>query len=302
MPPANPFLTGGGPVPALGTAYFSARVLRHLAPDLRELARSGFTWVNFPLTEQDVCFAPGLAVDLVTAARDAGLEAWLSPWGVGGVFGGEGLSAVAHHGARSPAVADAVARWLACAVAAAPDGLFWDEPRDRLGGGPMGDLLVGWLREGQLAGLTNHVCFEPGYGWPDPAVLAGRVGSVGTDPYDWQPTPAEQAAYVTRHAHALRAYADGAGCAAHLWVRAFRVERGRADLAVAALRAAWVSGAARVGLWSYRAGEGLSCLASEDADGLWARLLEAVPETVPAVGWCPGLACRDHVNASSGEE
>lgn len=275
MPSINDLLAGRGP--ALGTAYFSARVPRHIAPDLREIAASGLTWVNFPLTEQDVRFTPGLARDLVAAARDAGLEAWLSPWGVGGVFGGEGVSAVAHHGARSPEVAGAVARWLDCAVAAGPDALFWDEPRDRLEGAPLGDLLHGWLGEGRAAGLTNHVCFEPGQVWPDPAALAGLVDSVGTDPYDWQPTPAEQAAYVARHARTLGAYAASAGCAAHLWVRAFRVGREQADLAAAALRAACGSGVVRVGLWSYRAGEGLSCLASDDAEALWSRLLEAVP-------------------------
>ena len=251
--------------PQVGVAYFSARVSRHLGPDLRELRAAGFAWVLFPLTEQDVRFSPGLARALVDAAREEGLSPWLSGWGVGGVFGGEGLSEHAHRPPRSPEVRAAVARWLETALGAAPDALFLDEPRDRREGRDLGDLLSGWLHEAAAANVPAHVCFEPGPRWPTAADLAGRLASVGTDPYDWQESAAAQTRYVEGHFARLSDYAAAANARTHLWARAFRVARNREEHALAALKACLASGADFVGVWSHRAGEAVSSFA---LDGL----------------------------------
>lgn len=267
----------------LGVSYFSARVARHLAADLRAIRAAGFTWILFPLTEQDIKHSPALARTLVGAARDHGLSPWLSGWGIGGVFGGEGLSEHAHRPPRSPQVRGAVGAWLENALAAAPDALFLDEPRDRHEGSDLGDLLLAWLDRAAGAGVPAHVCFEPDRPWPDPAPLVGRLASVGTDPYDWQAAPAEQARYVARHAAALDRYAARARTGTHLWARAFRVAADREDVALAALRACLASGAGHVGVWSYRAGEAVTSLQSARPDALWDAMTALVREASPDV-------------------
>jgi hypothetical protein len=72
-----------------GVSYFSSRDLKHVRADLREMIDHGCTYVVHCFTETDLAFARDTMRDVVAATHDAGLEAWLDPWGLCGIFSGE---------------------------------------------------------------------------------------------------------------------------------------------------------------------------------------------------------------------
>ncbi len=127
-------------------SYFGNRTVRHVAADMRSLARQGFTAVLHTFSEFDLMFHRGTMRDIVAATRDAGLEAQLDPWGVGKVFGGEPFSQfVTQHLAdacqvlddggvaplacpNAPAFRDYMRLWIEAAAETGAEVLFWDEP------------------------------------------------------------------------------------------------------------------------------------------------------------------------------
>jgi hypothetical protein len=89
-------------------------------------------------------YKQGMA-EIVKATKDAGLTAWVDPWGVGRVFGGEAFSnftgqnpdsvQIANDGVlthcacpNAPKFREFMAQWIADAVEIGADILFWDEP------------------------------------------------------------------------------------------------------------------------------------------------------------------------------
>src|SRR5919109_521194 len=129
-----------------GIAYFGNRILRHVEADLEDMAAHGCTYVVHTFSEEDLrCYA-GTMRSIVAATHAAGLRAWLNPWGVGGVFGGEALSLYAARFPKRqqvlstgetvpvacpnwPEFRAAVRGWIDAALATGADVLFWDEPR-----------------------------------------------------------------------------------------------------------------------------------------------------------------------------
>ena len=67
------------------------------------------------------------AAAVIAAARRQGLTTRISPWGVGGLFGGEGIAEFG----REPR--ETLAWWLTCAHELQPDAMFWDEPHGEPG-------------------------------------------------------------------------------------------------------------------------------------------------------------------------
>ncbi len=131
--------------PPLGVAYFGNRYPGHARADLAEMAGLGATIVVHTFSEADLRWNPETMTELIAAGRDLGIGAWCTPWGVGGVFGGEAASyAVMEHpeatqrdrtGAALPALCFAqepfrelVTRWLDACVAAGASTVVWDEP------------------------------------------------------------------------------------------------------------------------------------------------------------------------------
>src|SRR4051812_41418247 len=79
-------------------SYFGNRYSHHAREDLRAIAETGATVVVHVMSEADRRWNPGTMAELVNISGEAGLESWLIPWAVGGVFGGESASyAVAEH-------------------------------------------------------------------------------------------------------------------------------------------------------------------------------------------------------------
>lgn len=128
-----------------GVSYFSSRDLRHVRQDLTEMVAQGCTYVVHCYTETDLLFHRATMAEVVAATRDAGLEAWVDPWAVTGIFSGESLSRfvvdhpealqVLSDGRRAPAACPNhpetrrfLSNWVAAAAEAGAAVAFWDEP------------------------------------------------------------------------------------------------------------------------------------------------------------------------------
>ncbi|MCH7811871.1 MAG: hypothetical protein IH958_04500 [Chloroflexi bacterium] len=143
-----------------GVSYFSSRDLRHVRRDLDEMVRHGCTYVVHCFTETDLLYYRDTVREVIDATRAAGLEAWLDPWGVAGIFSGETLSRflVDHpealqvlsdgRRARSACPNHPEARrflhdWVSAAAETGSQFIFWDEPHFEI---PMwrGDWSGAW--------------------------------------------------------------------------------------------------------------------------------------------------------------
>ena len=143
-----------------GVAYFSGRTLRHVRADLADMVEHGCTYVVHCLTETDLAYHRQTMADIVRATHEAGLEAWLDPWGVTGIFSGETFTRfplqhpetwqVLSDGRRVPAACpnhpatrQFVRQWVEAAAATGGDVLMWDEPHFYVGPW-VGDLSGAW--------------------------------------------------------------------------------------------------------------------------------------------------------------
>lgn len=143
-----------------GVSYFSARTLRHVQADLRDIVSHGCTYVVHCLTETDLAYYRETMREIVQATHYAGLEVWLDPWGLLGIFSGETFTRfpldhpeawqVLSDGRRAPAAcpnhpqARAFLRgWIDAGAALGADVLFWDEPHFYVGIW-RGDLSGAW--------------------------------------------------------------------------------------------------------------------------------------------------------------
>ena len=131
--------------PRLGIAYFGNRYPQHARVDLRSIAEAGADFVVHVMSEADLRWNPGTMAELIEIGRVLGLQPWLTPWAVGGVFGGEAASYAVgeqpeecQRGSddrplpalcpRQPAFRALVAAWLDAAAAAGGEIVQWDEP------------------------------------------------------------------------------------------------------------------------------------------------------------------------------
>jgi hypothetical protein len=128
-----------------GVSYFSARTLRHVLDDLRDIVDHGCTYVVHCNTETDLAYYRETMREIADATREAGLEVWFDPWGLARVFSGETLSRfpldhpdtwqLVSDGRRvgascpnHPKTREFLREWIDACAAAGGDVLFWDEP------------------------------------------------------------------------------------------------------------------------------------------------------------------------------
>ena len=128
-----------------GVSYFGNRILKHVEEDMKELKEIGFDVIVHTFSENDHKFYFRTMKDIVKLTKDLGMEVWIDPWGVGGVFGGEAFSnflienpsewqitnrgrAVGSACFNSPKFREYMKRWLEAAVETGADAVFWDEP------------------------------------------------------------------------------------------------------------------------------------------------------------------------------
>lgn len=129
-----------------GVSYFGVRNPRHVERDLDDIRRLGFDYVVFTFSENDHRFYREVMARCVALAQQRGLQAYIDPWGVCGVFGGEAFT---ERGAwdveaqqqrsdgrplpklcpNSDAVRGYLYEWIqTVAEVLRADAVFWDEP------------------------------------------------------------------------------------------------------------------------------------------------------------------------------
>ena len=73
----------------VSVSYFGNRMPRHfIERDLPEMVQMGCTFVLHTFSEYDMDYYSGAVAEMVAASKHAGLDVYLDPWGVAGVFGG----------------------------------------------------------------------------------------------------------------------------------------------------------------------------------------------------------------------
>jgi len=74
-----------------GVSYFGNRFLSHGREDFKRIAAS-CDYIVHTVNETDLVYHKAVLAKLFQESRKAGLEVWVDPWGLGGVFGGEASS------------------------------------------------------------------------------------------------------------------------------------------------------------------------------------------------------------------
>jgi hypothetical protein len=109
------------------------------------MTRAGCNVVLHTFSENDLRFYSGTMEEIVSLSKEHGLEVYLDPWGVGGIFGGEAFTqfALEHGDARQvlsdgslapaacpnhPGFREFMRDWIRAAVQAGVDVIFLDEP------------------------------------------------------------------------------------------------------------------------------------------------------------------------------
>ncbi len=164
-----------------GVSYFGVRNPEHVQHDLKAIASLGFDYVVFTFSENDHRFYQHSMAACVWHAQQQGLKAYIDPWGVCGIFGGEAFT---ERGAwdldgqqrrsdgrslpllcpTSKEVRAYLRTWITTvAESLHADGIFWDEPHFYLPS-----------KEGRRQGLWGCCChrcqegFASMYGYPMP--------------------------------------------------------------------------------------------------------------------------------------
>jgi hypothetical protein len=139
-----------------GVSYFGNRILEHYRDrDLPDIVAAGCSYVVHTFSEADLRFYAGTMKEMIMATHQAGLEVYLDPWGVGGLFAGEAFSdflvrypdawQVRADGAKvaaacpnTPQFQAFMGKWLDSALQLSPDVVFWDDPHWHIPPGPIG--------------------------------------------------------------------------------------------------------------------------------------------------------------------
>jgi hypothetical protein len=172
----------------MGVSYFGNRIPEHYrSHDLPDIVAAGCTYVVHTFSENDVRFYAGSLRDMVKATHQAGLEVYVDPWGVGGVFAGEAFSdflpqhpdawQVMADGTRIPAACpnnpefQAFMRlWLEVTVELGPDVIYWDDPHLYIPPQAVGDGQEWTCHCGHCRGL-----YRQRYGEPMPPRMTSEV-------------------------------------------------------------------------------------------------------------------------------
>lgn len=128
-----------------GVSYFGSRIQRHVKEDMRDIVRHNCNFVVHTFSEIDLEFYKDTMREIVDISHKEGLEVWVDPWAVGGVFGGESYSKfvsvnldareLSAKGESLPAAClnnekfrDFMFSWIDASRDLGADVFFWDEP------------------------------------------------------------------------------------------------------------------------------------------------------------------------------
>jgi hypothetical protein len=127
-----------------GVAYHDVRNPIHVRKDLQDMVEHHCSFVVHTFSEADLIFYRRAMKEIVKASHDLGLEVYVDPWAVGGIFGGEALSRfVAENLADRQVLVDGTSAaaacmnsehfrsfmksWIEAAAEIGADVVFWDE-------------------------------------------------------------------------------------------------------------------------------------------------------------------------------
>lgn len=236
-----------------GVSYWG-RGLKRAFKDAERLADAGFSWVNVPISEERMAFDFDGRGKVIAMLRHFGLEVRVSPWGVGGMFGGEGIAS-----ARKPRVA--VRDWLERALDLEPDALYWDEPQGAHGRDVVEEFC-------DIPEVPQHIYINPKVGLTPHEGTLERMASIGIDCYDGdlQRAADESAGIRTQY-----------GKPVHIWLKAFRIPRG-VEHVTPALMAALAECGLDIAIWGYPS-PGVSCLDNDRPRKVWRAITDAMEAT-----------------------
>lgn len=232
-----------------GCSYWQ-RDPRRARKDGAHLAAAGFAWVVVPISEERMAFDFDGTAQVITALQLERLAVRVSPWGVGGLFGGEGIQ-----GRGDPV--ETVLGWLDRAEHLDPDGIYWDEPK-----GVHGATAISMARTFQ----PEHVYLNPHVGVaPSDAVLA-RMASIGIDCYDGD---------IVRAIDEAEGLASQHGKPIHIWVRGFRIDRAHTAHPGHQIYRLRKLGVNDIAIWGYPS-PGVSCLNNDRPRKVWNAVLDGI--------------------------
>jgi hypothetical protein len=234
-------------VPTFGCAYWG-RDANVAERDLASLPELGFSWVVIPVSTERMRYDRAGAASVIAAAKRHGLATRIAPWGVGGIFGGEGIVEAGH----SPKAA--LTWWLSSAHELEPDAMFWDEPHGDPGLRAMTEAMTGL----SVPGAAQYLYINPDRSdWPELPATASLAG-IGIDAYR---TPAVA---IARLPEVRKRY----GLPVHVWVRSFGLTKRQTSRPANDISALLEAGVADIGIWGFPSA-GCSCLDNAEPQRIW---------------------------------
>ena len=76
----------------MGMSYFGNRYVECARNHLKSMKEMGASYVVFTFSENDFFYYERTMQELFDVAHQIGLEVWVDPWAIGGIFGGEAFS------------------------------------------------------------------------------------------------------------------------------------------------------------------------------------------------------------------
>jgi hypothetical protein len=245
-------------MPTFGCAYWG-RDAGVADRDFGSLPGLGFSWVVIPVSTERMRYDRAGAAVVIAAAKRHGLSTRIAPWGVGGIFGGEGIV----EAGRAPRAT--LAWWLSRAHELQPDAMFWDEPHGALGLRAMVEAMTSL----PIPGAAQYLYINPDRSeWPVLPAMTSLTG-IGIDAYR-APTIA-----IARLPEVHKRY----GLPVHVWVRNFGLTRKQSSRPAHDLYALHDAGVADIGVWGFPSA-GCSCL--DNADPQWAW--DGITATIARLG------------------
>lgn len=222
--------------------------------DFASLAATGFSWVVIPVSTERMQYDRAGAAAVVAAAKRSGLETRLAPWGVGGLFGGEGIAAAQY----TPW--EAIARWLEHAHHLHADAVLWDEPH-----GLEGVQAIERMRQTCRVPGAEYLYINPGRSeWPAARAVTGMAG-IGVDAYTG-PIDGLKRRRVAK---------DLYGLPVHVWVRNFGLSAAQTLHPADDIAGMLCAGMTDIGIWGYPA-SGCSCLDNAEPQRAWDAIAEVI--------------------------
>ncbi len=155
-----------------GTAYFDNIILKHFVTDMKEVRKTGCSFIVLTFSENSLLYHVETFRKMVAAAKKQGLTVLIDPWMIGGVFGGEAMThlpmwhpeerQVRSDGKQapalcvnSPALMRYLKKWVDVAASFKPDYILWDEPHFYLN---WLDTLGGWAKGSKAWSCLCGIC------------------------------------------------------------------------------------------------------------------------------------------------